>query len=234
MNLQVDQAYLTAVQGFNWTVQAKAETDLQNDVPEEKELAVAQSDLEALVKQIADKIIAAADLQPKLLQMAGRKLSLLEICIIIVQGQDQRQGITTTVERIQQASALEIKELGRVFQKLLEKSKVDPKLAVLLPKTPDDSEEGLDRLNNFKGAALLFGIQSIHESVKRIIPLPKPDLTPVEETALLLEKMIAIRSQYDAENLPDEQKPMIVEWDAKIEETRQKLAVLKAEKAVNE
>lgn len=209
MNFNIDANYQRAVQEFVWPAQPGEDAHPGQ--------IISESDSNTVTEEVANKILAASQIRHMVVQMAQRELSLLEVCMIVAQQQDSKNEITTTVSRIEQASAEEktvihqtVKRLTQIFEQV--------------------------NAGDLKGAALLFGIHRIHQFVNekiKEIPQQKSKLQEMEET---LQKLVASRQKY--ENVPPEQQNFVNQMDEAILKARQAIEFLKTapliDKAVNQ
>lgn len=199
MNFEINPNFQTAIKEFQWANLEPQETPLQT--------ILSEVDLESVTNAIAHHIIGASDLRPKLTPMAGRELSLLEVCTIIAQQQDTRTGIST-ISTIQDATAEEKIALSQTFSKL----------SVLFEQVKSD---------DLKGMTLLFGVHRIHDIAKGKIIQIAPEKSILEEKEDALAKLLELRMKF--QNVPPEQQAFIGQVDEAISKARREIDALKAE-----
>lgn len=184
MNFQVDPELRQVIEQFVWNEQLTNEND----------------DIHQLVETIALKIISASEIRSTLESMAGRKLSLIEVCYLVIQSKDEDKDLAICIKE----ASLDVKNiLFRVFGILAKDYFVQ---------VPAD---------DLKGITLLMGTKEISALVAlNYIP-------PVQPTqAENLEKLTTLRNNYDMNSVPDEQKPFLAEVDGVIQQKTEELNTL--------
>lgn len=198
MNIIINRNYEQTVKNFPWN-----ETHCGPSISDEV--------MTSITTEVFNKIVAADAIKPTVEKVVGRSFSLAEICYLVVQDQDKKLTSPCTVlAQIQTASKDEaqINVAHHVFKKL---------------------SEMFVRINSsdLKDITLLFGIQKISQAANNSFSFPNPQ-SIAQQMENDLTKLIALRSKYNINNVPDAQKEFLKKVDAEILEKTECLKVLKA------
>lgn len=210
----IDNRYQTAVQGFNW----EAEELLEDFKPSD-------SDIDGLVNEVSTKIITAYQIRSNFTSMAGRDLSLLEMCYISTQENDKKWGLSSAA-CIEGASLQERKILHLTVNQLSKGFTLENIKAAFSAINADDLYKGIDA-QFLKTATLLFAIKQVHDlAAPKIEELPAQPQSVLQQLEEGLAKMISFKNQFDGQNLeelPQAHREFLGKLDVSIAETKTKI-----------
>lgn len=194
MNLTNNSDLRNAVTNFSWHDQEIGDHPLIHDV-----------DLNAIVNEISKKIIAASQMKPIIEERSNRKLSLLDVCYLIVQDKDKNKETQTL---IQQASSTEKIITHQTFQRLSQSF------------TQVESSD-------LRAITLLFGIQRIHELTAQKIIAFSHQTPKKQELEDNIKRLVMLRNQYpNPSELRETDKKFLKGVDEKIKEMQELLEAL--------